>query len=129
VQVTRPLVMPTEVINLPNLTGYLRFGRDLPVIRFRDRYRKGSVAQPGFIDRTSEPVRIVLGDQEVPDAPVEPKPFRRPDAADDAKAAAPSAGKWPAAHTDLFGPRDGEDRPNLRQQSRAGKPWRPSKPA
>lgn len=132
VQVTRPLVMPTEVINLPNLTGYLRFGRDLPVIRFRDRYRKGSVAQPGFIDRTSEPVRIVLGDQEVPEAaeaPVEPKPFRRPETADDGKVANPSGGKWPAAHTDLFGPRDGEDRPNLRQQSRAGKPWRPSKPA
>jgi hypothetical protein len=29
-QVTRPLVMPTEVTNLPNLVGFLRFGRNLP---------------------------------------------------------------------------------------------------
>jgi hypothetical protein len=58
VQVTRPLVMPTEVMNLPNLTGYLRFGRDLPVIRFRDRFLKADSIQPGFVERHSPPVRL-----------------------------------------------------------------------
>jgi type IV conjugative transfer system coupling protein TraD len=58
VQVTRPLVMPTEVMNLPNLTGYLRFGRDLPVIRFRDRYLKADSIQPGFVERHAPPVRL-----------------------------------------------------------------------
>jgi type IV conjugative transfer system coupling protein TraD len=39
-QVTRPLVMHTEVTNLPNLCGYLRFGRNLPVVRFEDSYNR-----------------------------------------------------------------------------------------
>ena len=58
VQVTRPLVMPTEVMNLPNLTGYLRFGRDLPVIRFRDRYLKGETIATAFIERHTPAVRL-----------------------------------------------------------------------
>lgn len=64
VQVTRPLVMPTEVMNLPNLTGYLRFGRDLPVIRFRDRYLKEETAEAAFVERLTPPVRF--GEQ-IPD--------------------------------------------------------------
>ena len=39
-QVTRPLVMHTEVTNLPNLQGFLRFGRNLPVVRFQDSYNR-----------------------------------------------------------------------------------------
>src|SRR3546814_20060064 len=39
-QVTRPLVMHTDATNLPNLMGYLRFGRSLPVVRFEDSYKK-----------------------------------------------------------------------------------------
>lgn len=58
VQVTRPLVMPTEVMNLPNLTGYLRFGRDLPVIRFRDRYLKGETVATAFVERCTPAVRL-----------------------------------------------------------------------
>lgn len=58
VQVTRPLVMPTEVMNLPNLTGYLRFGRDLPVIRFRDRYLKEEAVEVAFVERRTPPVRF-----------------------------------------------------------------------
>ena len=50
-QVTRPLVMHTEVTNLPNLCGYLRFGRNLPVIRFQDRYNR----QPSMRGGTEEP--------------------------------------------------------------------------
>jgi len=58
VQVTRPLVMPTEVMNLPNLTGYLRFGRDLPVIRFRDRYLREEAVEVAFVERLTPPVRF-----------------------------------------------------------------------
>jgi type IV conjugative transfer system coupling protein TraD len=64
VQVTRPLVMPTEVMNLPNLTGYLRFGRDLPVIRFRDRYLKEEGTETAFVERRTPPVRF---DELMPD--------------------------------------------------------------
>ena len=56
-QVTRPLVMHTEVTNLPNLCGYLRFGRNLPVIRFQDRYNRQPSICAGFEERTSPPVR------------------------------------------------------------------------
>src|SRR3546814_11755041 len=38
IQVTRPIVMHTEVTKLPNLSGSLRFVRDLPVVRFADQY-------------------------------------------------------------------------------------------
>ena len=65
-QVTRPLVMPTEVMNLPNLTGYLRFGRDLPVIRFRDRYLKGETVATAFIERRTPAVRF---DERLADEP------------------------------------------------------------
>ncbi|MBO9375491.1 type IV secretion system DNA-binding domain-containing protein [Sphingomonas histidinilytica] len=57
-QVTRPLVMHTEVTNLPNLSGFLRFGRNLPVVRFADQYNEvASLAEP-FVERTTPPVRL-----------------------------------------------------------------------
>ncbi|WP_068092336.1 type IV secretion system DNA-binding domain-containing protein [Novosphingobium rosa] len=52
-QVTRPLVMFTEVTNLPNLTGYLRFGRNQPVVRFVDTYNVQPDLAPGFVERAS----------------------------------------------------------------------------
>ncbi|BBC99588.1 MULTISPECIES: type IV secretion system DNA-binding domain-containing protein [Sphingomonadaceae] len=55
-QVTRPLVMHTEVTNLPNLSGFLRFGRNLPVVHFRDRYNGLPTIEPAFVERT-EPAR------------------------------------------------------------------------
>jgi type IV conjugative transfer system coupling protein TraD len=57
-QVTRPLVMHTEVTNLPNLTGYLRFGRDLPVLRFVDSYHDLPTLCPAFLERI-QPVRRI----------------------------------------------------------------------
>jgi type IV conjugative transfer system coupling protein TraD len=55
IQVTRPLVMHTEVTNLPNLAGFLRFGRNLPVLRFQDLYNALPTRFPAFVER-SEPV-------------------------------------------------------------------------
>ena len=57
-QVTRPLVLPTEIVDLPNLAGYLRLGRDLPVIRFVDRFHPGKVREPAYVDRTKSAIRL-----------------------------------------------------------------------
>lgn len=56
-QVTRPLVMHTEVTNLPNLTGYLRFGRNLPVVRFSDSFNTVPTIADAFVERDMPPVR------------------------------------------------------------------------
>jgi type IV conjugative transfer system coupling protein TraD len=58
-QVTRPLVMHTEVTNLPNLCGYLRFGRNLPVIRFEDSYNREPSICGAFEERTTPPLRMM----------------------------------------------------------------------
>jgi type IV secretory pathway TraG/TraD family ATPase VirD4 len=57
-QVTRPLVMHTEVTNLPNLSGFLRFGRNLPVVRFADRYNDVPSIANAFVERTAPPVQL-----------------------------------------------------------------------
>ena len=49
-QVTRPLVMHTEVTNLPNLSGFLRFGLNLPVVRFADRYNDVPSIANAFVE-------------------------------------------------------------------------------
>ena len=132
-QVTRPLVMPTEIINLPNLTGYLRFGRDLPVVRFRDRYRRFEASQPGFVDRTAEPIRIIPTDGTDADQrelPLEePRPFVPPAKSEGDTQPAATDPKLPTANPGLIGPRRNEGACSLRQQSRPGKPLRPSRPA
>jgi len=56
-QVTRPLVMHTEVTNLPNLSGFLRFGRNLPVVRFDDRYNDLPSTSAAFVERSEPPIR------------------------------------------------------------------------
>ncbi|WP_298673183.1 type IV secretion system DNA-binding domain-containing protein [uncultured Sphingomonas sp.] len=60
-QVTRPLVMDTEINNLPNLTGFLRFGRNLPVVRFRDRVNPIPTVCPAFEERATPPKRLPAG--------------------------------------------------------------------
>ncbi|MBA4752088.1 MAG: type IV secretion system DNA-binding domain-containing protein [Sphingopyxis sp.] len=60
IQVTRPLVMHTEVTNLPNLSGYLRFGRDLPVIRFADKFNEVPSICDAFIERRRPPRRFSM---------------------------------------------------------------------
>ncbi|MDE1916742.1 MAG: type IV secretion system DNA-binding domain-containing protein [Sphingomonadales bacterium] len=54
-QVTRPLVMHTEVTNLPNLSGFLRFGRNQPVVRFTDSYNTVVDIAAGFVERGGPP--------------------------------------------------------------------------
>lgn len=98
-QVTRPLVMHTEVTNLPNLVGYLRFGRNLPVVRFEDRYNTVPSASIAFKERTVPPVRLVVppaGSVGQP-APTPQPPPRRP------KPAGPRSRK----------PRSGPENPEL----------------
>lgn len=57
-QVTRPLVLSTEVTNLPNLVGFLRFGRNLPVVRFDSRFNSVPSLGPAFLERTTPPMQI-----------------------------------------------------------------------
>ncbi|HEX7854746.1 MAG TPA: type IV secretion system DNA-binding domain-containing protein [Sphingobium sp.] len=57
-QVTRPLVLHTEVGNLPNLAGYLRFGRNLPVVRFEDRYYDVTSIADAFVEKQDQPRRL-----------------------------------------------------------------------
>jgi hypothetical protein len=66
-QVTRPLVMHTEVTNLPNLVGYLRFGRDLPVVRFEDSFNNVPSVAYAFEEKLDPPVRLAV--HEEPRAP------------------------------------------------------------
>mgnify|MGYP001159251884 CR=1 FL=1 len=60
-QVTRPLVLDTEVTHLPNLSGFLRFGRNLPVVRFTDRFNPLPSIAAAFVERTEPPKRLPLG--------------------------------------------------------------------
>ncbi|MCB4858424.1 type IV secretion system DNA-binding domain-containing protein [Sphingobium sp. PNB] len=108
VQVTRPLVMPTEVMNLPNLTGYLRFGRDLPVIRFRDRYLKEEAVEVAFVERRAPPVRfgeqraVNADNKEVPsDAPTMGAVDRDADSAATNPATNPESGQSDARRSAL----------------------------
>ncbi|WP_253204305.1 type IV secretion system DNA-binding domain-containing protein [Sphingobium xenophagum] len=57
-QMTRPLVMHTEVTNLPNLAGFLRFGRNLPVVRFTDNYNALPSLQAAFVERLVPLLRL-----------------------------------------------------------------------
>jgi type IV conjugative transfer system coupling protein TraD len=82
-QVTRPLVLPTEVTNLPNLAGFLRFGRSLPVIRFQDKYNALPSVGEAFVERRTPPVRIGEAAAAVPGAamangPQKPRRSKQP---------------------------------------------------
>ncbi|BBC73164.1 conjugal transfer protein TraD [Altererythrobacter sp. B11] len=76
-QVTRPLVMHTEVTNLPNLMGYLRFGRSLPVVRFEDSYNKVASIGEAFQERGTAPIRMVPTPS-VPPTPASPTSPAKP---------------------------------------------------
>jgi hypothetical protein len=55
IQVTRPLVLATQVQNLPNFYGFLRFGRNVPVVTFTDAYNTLPDVAPGFAERLAPP--------------------------------------------------------------------------
>jgi len=134
-QVTRPLVLPTEIVNLPNLTGYLRFG--LPVIRFTDRYHPGKLAQPAYVDRTEPAIRLdPLSHPETDELPDE-MPDRSGTSTQPGSAApdAPAVQsgqvepRSPSADKRLIGQRSGADGGSIHQQSRPNGPFRPANPA
>ncbi|WP_454888516.1 type IV secretion system DNA-binding domain-containing protein [Sphingobium indicum] len=77
-QVTRPLVMHTEVTNLPNLMGYLRFGRNLPVVRFEDGYNKVVSVAAAFEERGTPPIRLAVAVPPMPPAPATPAEQAKP---------------------------------------------------
>ena len=77
-QVTRPLVMHTEVTNLPNLMGYLRFGRSLPVVRFEDSYHKVASVAEAFEERGAPPVRLAVAAPPTPPISVTPPTPAKP---------------------------------------------------
>lgn len=135
VQVTRPLVMPTEIVNLPNLTGYLRFGRDLPVIRFKDCYRPGKAGEPGFVARSLPRVRLDAADCiKVPATPAASiaasvSDEGAPPADVEVSEPAPLAVAEEGGGSDLLGPRGGTQGARIRQQSRPGGPFKASRPA
>jgi hypothetical protein len=72
-QVTRPLVMHTEVTNLPNRTGFLRFGRNLPVVRFEDCYNDLPTRSAPFVERIEPPFRHARAEELVRIARAESK--------------------------------------------------------
>jgi len=103
-QVTRPLVMHTEVTNLPNLCGYLRFGRNLPVIRFQDSYNRAPSIAVAFEERMTPPIRMAIDPSDPPEpsveterAPPRPPSRRRRARAEDAGPELPLTPPPPAA--------------------------------
>ncbi len=46
----RPIVLPTEIMNLEDLNGYVKFGRNFPVARVVTRYKKYPVVAEPFVD-------------------------------------------------------------------------------
>lgn len=116
-QVTRPLVMHTEVTNLPNLVGYLRFGRSLPVVRFEDSYNVVSSIAVAFEERTAPPNRLTVGDvqreleekDEPEQAPARPLPGRRRKAQSDERELELPLQTPPEPDADPVPPFDGEE--------------------
>lgn len=111
-QVTRPLVMHTEVTNLPNLTGFLRFGRNLPVVRFEDRFNDLPTVSVAFAERTDPPFRHAMAGELVRIAHAEaklrdrldqdPPPERTAPPTPSPKPARRRVTKPPADQADLF---------------------------
>src|SRR3546814_12504193 len=70
--------MHTEVTNLPNLMGYLRFGRSLPVVRFEDSYNKVASIGEAFEERGNAPIRMAVPTPPEPPTPTAPTAPAKP---------------------------------------------------
>src|SRR3546814_14070545 len=68
----------TEVTNLPNLMGYLRFGRSLPVVRFEDSYNKVASIGEAFEERGNAPIRMAVPTPPEPPTPTAPTAPAKP---------------------------------------------------
>ena len=58
----RPLILPSEVARLENLSGYLKFPGKLPVARIGLRYRERKIVAPRFVPKEDEEERRSGGD-------------------------------------------------------------------
>ncbi|MET4897227.1 type IV secretion system DNA-binding domain-containing protein [Sphingomonadaceae bacterium jetA1] len=101
-QVTRPLVMHTEVTNLPNLSGFLRFGRNLPVVHFQDRFNTVATIADAFVERDTPPVRDRDGEALIAAIHAEAKSTESPSPPRRKKAARPVPPPPPPTSPDLF---------------------------
>jgi type IV conjugative transfer system coupling protein TraD len=101
-QVTRPLVMHTEVTNLPNLSGFLRFGRNLPVVHFQDRFNTVATIADAFVERDTPPVRDRDGEALIAAIHAEAKSTEPPSPPRRKKAARPVPPPPPPTSPDLF---------------------------
>lgn len=54
----REVVLPSEVQGLPDLWGYLRFGRGLPVVQFKLKYKDRPSVAEGFIEDKDKLLRL-----------------------------------------------------------------------
>lgn len=54
----RPLVLPSEILNLDDLEGYLRLPGDWPVGQYRMQYKKPKVIAPAFIPTSRKPASM-----------------------------------------------------------------------
>ncbi|MEM8986691.1 MAG: type IV secretion system DNA-binding domain-containing protein [Pseudomonadota bacterium] len=68
------IVMPEQLMNLPNLEGYVKMAEGFPVSRVKHRYKKPVVVAPAFVPRSdvADLARRAIrsdGDASKPDAP------------------------------------------------------------
>jgi len=54
----RELVLPSEIQGLPDLTGYIRFGKSIPIVKFKLDYITRKDVAPGFIEDTAKLYRL-----------------------------------------------------------------------
>ncbi|WP_443971453.1 type IV secretion system DNA-binding domain-containing protein [Sphingobium sp. CR28] len=116
-QVTRPLVMHTEVTNLPNLMGYLRFGRSLPVVRFEDSYNKVGSLGEAFEERTTAPIRMPAPEGPAPSVAMSSSPPQRQKASTSQKGRSNARGQ--EAELPLSSPEDAADDPVTQEENEA----------
>ncbi|WP_454883054.1 type IV secretion system DNA-binding domain-containing protein [Sphingomonas oryzagri] len=103
-QVTRPLVLHTEVTNLPNLSGFLRFGRNLPVVRFSGEFHDLPSVAPAFVERTEPPHREDMGEQVIAQIRADEHAREAAEKAEKDKKATPRRRKV-AGQGEMFAPR------------------------
>ncbi|WP_066519058.1 hypothetical protein [Sphingobium cloacae] len=118
--------MDTEVTNLPNFSGFLRFGRNLPVLRFSDTFNEIRTLCAAFIERTDPPKRLPAGKDIIthvraaaqaraaaqsgaanPPPPEKPRPTNQPDLFEPGNPLPEPAEQPPPASPDPFEPKEG----------------------
>ena len=85
-RVTRPIVLPSELRNLPELSFYLTVGRGFPVVPDRIEYRQFPEREPAFI-RKPEPqmvARLPADATEAPSQSTGPRADKKRQGSDDA---------------------------------------------